>query len=467
MLSIIGVALLVAGFLPPALGWSQSVLFPLSTTRPSAFLSWEAPSSPPQFYYTTSVVNSDNWIGFFPQGTGPGREGDHTYTGWAIAPDASGLVTADNEFDLCTPAGEYEAYFFKKGDRGHPLGGPSRFTYPGNADYKRCDDGRCLRSTGSCACRNGQKLCKHQCISDYEPCAGRCDEGQGNCNGKCLSTDFPCNGQCTWGKRRCNDRCINADLPCSGQCADGQRVCNGKCISNDAPCEGKCGQGKRVCDNTCINDDSPCNGQCESGNKVCNGKCIKSGALCCSEGQKDCHGRCIPSSNDCEATTCGLHAGDTNCVNTNLVRWQPGYFTPEKCARVCRSEPECKSSVAATQYDGGCWLLRGDVKTCAGAPGWSHWTYSDRDCYPPESHTALCDLRRGGSPCTGQAEQIQYDAGASTPEQCAAACKSGSECKSYVVGLGNNAGCYLYREDLSICRGRPDAANWKYFDRDC
>ncbi|KAM3562859.1 hypothetical protein MY1884_001565 [Beauveria asiatica] len=465
MSSITATALLVAGFLlQTAFGWSQFVLF---SRRPLAFLSYEASSSPPVFYYTTSLVKSDNWIGFFPQGTGPGTEGDGTYTGWAVASDGSGSVTADKDFDLCTPAGEYDAYFFKKGDRANPLGGPSRFTYPGNPGYKRCSDGRCIRSDAGCACRNGQKLCNHQCINNDEPCDGRCQDDEGKCNGRCLSTDFPCNGQCVWGKRRCSDRCINADLPCNGQCEDGLKACNGKCISNDAPCQGQCGQGKRACDSKCINDDLACNGQCESGNKLCNGKCIKSDALCCPEGHKDCHGSCIPNANKCEASSCGLLRGDTSCVNTHLIRWQAGYFTPEKCADLCRSEPDCKSSVASTQYVGGCWLLRGDVATCAGAPGYSHWTYSDRDCYPPVSHATTCDLRRGPSPCTGQAEQIRYVAGASTPEQCAAECRPDKECKSYVVGVNNNAGCYLYRENLGICRGRPDSAGWKYFDREC
>ncbi|KAM3501547.1 hypothetical protein MY11210_009341 [Beauveria gryllotalpidicola] len=112
MRSIIGTGLLVAAFLlQTAFGWSQFVLF---SRRPSAFLSYEDSTSPPKFYYTTTVVKNDNWIGFFPQGTGPGREGDRSYTGWAIAPNDEGLVTADYDFDLCTPAGEYEAYFFKK-----------------------------------------------------------------------------------------------------------------------------------------------------------------------------------------------------------------------------------------------------------------------------------------------------------------------------------------------------------------
>lgn len=141
------------------------------------------------------------------------------------------------------------------------------------------------------------------------------------------------------------------------------------------------------------------------------------------------------------------------------------YCRHDRCRPGCDRDRRCKEPAGGLPHK-ICLL----DNTCASGRRASQDCATGEICSLNECQSRpTCDLRRGGSPCTGTNKQIAFFPGTFTQDQCDAACREAStNCRSFAVATeGGLYGCYLYNRDVSICGGLPGAGNWAYSDRNC
>lgn len=298
----------------------------------------------PKFSFENSDPSADDRVGMFPQGKGPGSDGDSTYVAWQYISQRKGDTLVDQDLDNCLPAGMYDAYSFAWGFRASPFAGPVSFYYPGNSKYQKCSDGRCISADEPCektatlVHRKGStpptfdytnpNPKEDNWVGFFAKGEGPGYEGDGaalrwnrgaNTAGvavadqdmdKCLPAGEYDGWYFEWGVRRpalvgpvpfyyagnpdykkCGDRCVPVNEFYG--CPSDQQECDGKCIAKDEACRKA---GEQDCNGTCVSGDRAC---CKPGEQDCNGCCVLSDSVCCSAGEKDCNGKCVGESQEC------------------------------------------------------------------------------------------------------------------------------------------------------------------------